>query len=163
MSNTQNYILRPEQSKVIVMSSDAYYYLLCGEEPLDDDNYSEINTLMREYPNGYELSDIISADNERGLITTKITPYDVNDMEYDLYLQLTKYISVQLAWVDAGRKAVRVWWYNNRSGAREYKGEFLIRTNEFGQEYFQTGDQSAQEFVSGRMSMYYIKEFSPRG
>ena len=80
-------------------------------------------------------------------------------MDFDEYEELTKYIQLQIKWLDANR--VRMWRYNSETGTRELQGDYQVNITKFGHTYFHTGDQNA-EFVAGKMSMFFLKHFKKK-
>ena len=148
-------------SIILQVSNDAFYYLNYGEEPLDESNLEEAKEVVAMFPNGFYIEEDWSVvEDEPGLIEATFVPYIENRIEYDLYEDLTNYIQQQVKWIEEGKLA-RVWWYNKKTGERKLRGDFKVYTDKFGNKCFHTGDQE-KTFESGKYSLYYIKHLKKR-
>lgn len=139
------------KKQVLQLSNDAFYYLYCGEEPLDDDNIEEALEIQAMFPNGFEIEDNWSAVENSDLIEAMFVPYVENIIDYDEYENLTKYAQIQIKWLEASK--VRVWVSNSEKGTRELRGDCDILVNAFGLKYFELIDKS------NRKSIFYLKHF----
>lgn len=142
------------QKQEMQISNDAFFYLLEEEEPLDEENLKEAQEILAMFPHGFYIEKNWKAVEGSDLIECTFVPYVEDDMGFDEYQELTKYIQLQIKWLDAN--TVRVWWYNLKTGARELRGGFKVYTDKFGHKYFHTGNQD-QEFETGKMSLYFLK------
>ena len=147
------------QKREMQISNDAFFYLLEEEEPLDEENLEEAQEILEMFPHGFYIEDSWKAVEDSDLIECTFVPYVEDDMDFDEYEELTKYIHQQIKWLDAN--IIRVWWYNLQTGARELRGDFKVYTDKYESRCFHTGDQS-QEFVAGKMSLYFLKRFKKK-
>ena len=141
------------------ISNDAFFYLLEEEEPLDESNLEEAQEILTVFPNGFYIEEDWKTVEDSDLIECTFVPYIKDDMDFDEYEELTKYIQLQIKWLDANR--VRMWRYNSETGTRELQGDYQVNINKFGHRYFYTGDQN-KEFVAGKMSMFFLKHFKKK-
>ena len=148
-------------ARTLQISNDAFYYLSYGEEPLDESNIEEAKEVVSMFPNSFYIDENWrEVEDCPGMIEATFIPYIEDQADYDMYQDLTSNIQQQVKWLE-DRKAVRVWWYNKKTGERSLKGEFKVYTNKFGNECFHTGDQE-KAFESGKCSLYYIKHLKKR-
>lgn len=152
---------RLDQSKALELqlSNDAFFYLLEEEEPLDEANLEEAFEILTMFPNGFIIKEDWKLVEDSDLVEATFVPYVVDNADYDEYFELTKYIYIQIKWLDSTH--IRMWWYNSEIGTRELQGEFKVYTNEYGLKCFHTGDQD-KSFEAGKGSLFYLKHFKPR-
>lgn len=91
-----------------------------------------------------------------GFIECDIIPCIENNVDFDEYQELTKYIQQQIKWI--GTNIIRAWLYNSQTGTRKLQGDFKVCTDKSGNKFFHTGNQD-QEFEAGKMSLYFLKHF----
>ena len=77
------YKLDNSKSKIMQVSNDACYYLLYGDEPLDDENLEEAKEIESMFPNGYVVSSWEPLDDEPGMVEIVIVPYVQDNTHYD--------------------------------------------------------------------------------
>lgn len=147
------------QQQTMQISNDAFFYLLEEEEPLDEENLEEAYEILALFPHGFNIEENWKAIEDSDLIECTFVPYVEDDMDFDEYEELTKYLQQQIKWLDAN--TIRVWWYNLQTGARELRGDFKVYTNKYGLKCFHTGNQD-EDFVTGKMSLYFLKNFKKR-
>lgn len=147
------------QKQIMQISNDAFFYLLEEEEPLDESNLEEAQEILAMFPNGFYIEEDWKTVEDSDLIECTFVPYVEDNMDFDEYEELTKYIQLQIKWLDTNR--VRMWQYNSETGTRELQGDYQVNINKFGHRYFHTGDQNA-EFVAGKMSMFFLKHFKKK-
>lgn len=147
------------QRQTMQISNDAFFYLLEEEEPLDEENLEEAYEIFALFPHGFNIEENWKAVEDSDLIECTFVPYVEDDMDFDEYEELTKYLQQQIKWLDAN--TIRVWQYNLKTGARELRGDFKVYTNKFGHRCFHTGDQD-KEFVAGKMSLFFLKYFKKK-
>lgn len=147
------------QQQTMQISNDAFFYLLEEEEPLDEENLEEAYEILALFPHGFNIEENWKAVEDSDLIECTFVPYIEDDMDFDEYEELTKYLQQQIKWLDAN--TIRVWRYNLQTGARELRGDFKVYTNKFGHKCFHTGDQD-KEFVTGKMSLFFLKHFKKK-
>lgn len=147
------------QKRKMQISNDAFFYLLEDEELLDEKNLDEAQKILALFPHGYYIEDNWKAIEGSGLIECTFVPYIENDVDFDEHQELTKYIQQQIKWLDAN--TIRVWWDNSQTGIRKLQGDFKVYTDKRGNRCFHTGNQN-QEFVPGKMSLYFLKHFKKR-
>lgn len=154
-----NFILDYNKKQTLQISNDAFYFLYYGEKPLDEDNLEEANEVSEMFSNNFYIEDDWKAVDDSDLIECTFVPYIEDQADYDLYQDLTKYIQMQIKWLDTNH--VRVWWYNCQKCTRELQGDFKVYTNQHNLKCFHTGEQD-NEFVTGKMSLYFLKHFKKR-
>lgn len=147
------------QQQTMQISNDAFFYLLEEEEPLDEENLEEAYEILALFPHGFNIEENWKAVEDSDLIECTFVPYVEDDMDFDEYEELTKYLQQQIKWLDTN--TIRVWWYNLQTGARELRGDFKVYTNKSGHRCFHTGDQD-KEFVAGKMSLFFLKHFKKK-
>lgn len=147
------------QQQTMQISNDAFFYLLEEEEPLDEENLEKAYEILALFPYGFNIEENWKAVEDSDLIECTFVPYVEDDMDFDEYEELTKYLQQQIKWLDAN--TIRVWRYNLQTGARELRGDFKVYTNKSGHRCFHTGNQD-KEFVAGKMSLFYLKHFKKK-
>lgn len=150
-----NFKLDYGKAQTLQVTNDAFFFLLEEEEPLDEENLDEAREILAMFPHGFHIEENWKAVENSDLIEVTFVPYVEDDMDFDEYEDLTKYIRQQIKWI--GQNRIRVWWYNNRTGTRELRGDFDVQVNNYGLRYFQTGD-----ITKGKGSMYFLKHYSKR-
>lgn len=155
-----NFRMDYSKKQVMQISNDAFYYLYYGEEPLDDENMEEAQEIAGMFPNGFIIEENWEEVDDTDLIECTFVPYVEDDMDFDEYQNLTKYIQLQIKWLDADN--IRAWWFNEENGTRELQGDFKVYTDNYGHRCFHTGEQD-KGFVSGKMSLYFLKHFKKKG
>lgn len=141
------------------ISNDAFFYLLEEEEPLDEENLEEAQEILAMFPHGFYIEEDWKTVEDSDLIECTFVPYVEDDMDFDEYQDLTKYVQCQIKWLDSSH--IRVWWYRLDTGARELRGDFKVYTNNYGHRCFHTGDQDAS-FIAGKSSKYFLKHFKKK-
>lgn len=147
------------QKRVLQLTNDAFFFLLNGEEPLDENNLEEAQRISCVFPQGFLIEESWKYIKQSGLVECTIIPYlkqKEEPIDFEAYENLSKYIQLQIKWLSPS--TIKAWWYNKQTNTRELLGEFLIRTNKNGLQYFHTGDQ-ANDFVVGKSSLFYLKRF----
>lgn len=145
-----NYILDYEHKKTIQLSNDAFYYLIYDEELLDESNLEEAQEIKQMFPFGFYINEGWTTVEDSDLIEATFIPYKKSDIDWDEYIELTKYLRAQIKWLDSNH--IRLWWYNLETNSLELKGDFEVRVNEFGNKYFKTNN----------ISTYFLKGFHKR-
>lgn len=77
------YKLDNTKAKQLQLSNDAFYYLMYGEDPLDDDNLDEAKEIAAMFPFGFSISDWEYVEGENDLIEATFIPYIEDDVKYD--------------------------------------------------------------------------------
>lgn len=149
--------LNYDKAQTMQISNDAFFFITKKEEPLDEENLKEAQDVLNMFPNGFYIEENWKLVEDSDLIEATFIPYI--DDDWDEYQDLTKYIQMQIKWLDANH--IRVWWYNREKGTREIQGDFNVYTNRHGFKYFHTGEQD-KEFVPEKMSLYFLKNFNKR-
>ena len=147
------------KAQTVQISNDAFFFITEEEEPLDEENLEEAQEVLSMFPNGFYVEENWKPVEDSDLIKATFIPYVEDNYDYDEYQDLTKYIQVQIKWLDANY--IRAWQYNNQKGTRELQGDFKVYTNRYGLKCFHTGEQD-EEVVPGKMSLYFLKHFSKR-
>ena len=147
------------KKQTMQISNDAFFYLLEEEEPLDDENLDEAKEILSMFPYGFHIEDDWKPVEDSDLIECTFIPYVEDDTDFDEYQELTKYIQLQIKWIDAN--TISLWWHNSENGTRELLGDLKVYTDEYGRKCFHTGNQN-EKFVPGKMSLYYLKYFKKK-
>lgn len=145
-----NYILDYEHKKTIQLSNDAFYYLQYDEELLDESNLEEAQEIQQMFPFGFYINEGWTTVKDSDLIEATFIPYKKSDIDWDEYIELTKYLRAQIKWLDSNH--IRLWWHNLETNSLELKGDFEVCVNEFGNKYFKTNN----------ISTYFLKRFHKR-
>lgn len=144
-----------DKKQVMQISNDAFYYLYCGEEPLDESNMEEVQEIEAMFPNGYCIEDNWETVEDSDLIEITIIPYVEDDDDYDEYLELSQDVQLQIKWT--GENKVMAWFSNGQLGTRELIGEFDVYTIKSKNRCFHTGD-----YEKGEGSLFFLKNFSKK-
>ena len=81
------YVLDPNQSVVMQISNDAFFYLKEDEEPLDENNLEEANEILAMFPNGFIISDDWEyVEDEPDTIQVTFIPYIKKKQNWDGYV-----------------------------------------------------------------------------
>lgn len=147
------------KAQTMQISNDAFFFITEEEEPLDEENLEEAQEVLSMFPNGFYVEENWKPVEDSDLIEATFIPYVEDEDDWDEYQDLTKYIQMQIKWLDANH--IRVWWFNNQTGTRELRGDFKVYTNKYGLKCFHTGNQD-EDFVTGKMSLYFLKNFKKR-
>lgn len=147
------------KAQIMQISNDAFFFITEEEEPLDEENLEEAQEVLSMFPNGFYVEENWKPVEDSDLIEATFIPYVEDEDDWDEYQDLTKYLQMQIKWLDANH--VRVWWYNCQKGTRELRGDFKVYTSQYGLKCFHTGEQD-KEFVPGKISLYFLKHFSKR-
>lgn len=147
------------KAQTMQISNDAFFFITEEEEPLDEENLEEAQEVLSMFPNGFYVEENWKPVEDSDLIEATFIPYVEDEDDWDEYQDLTKYIQMQIKWLDANH--IRVWWYNSQTGTRELRGDFKVYTNKYGLKCFHTGNQD-EDFVTGKMSLYFLKNFKKR-
>lgn len=147
------------KAQIMQISNDAFFFITEEEEPLDEENLEEAQKVLSMFPNGFYVEENWKPVEYSDLIEAIFIPYVEDEDDWDEYQDLTKYLQIQIKWLDTNH--IRAWLYNCKKGTRELYGEFKVYTNQYGHKCFHTGEQD-KEFVQGKMSLYFLKRFSKR-
>lgn len=147
------------KAQTMQISNDAFFFITEEEEPLDEENLEEAQEVLSMFPNGFYVEENWKPVEDSDLIEATFIPYVEDEDDWDEYQDLTKYIQMQIKWLNANH--IRVWWFNNQTGTRELRGDFKVYTNKYGLKCFHTGNQD-EDFVTGKMSLYFLKNFKKR-
>lgn len=145
--------------KTLQISNDAFFFITEEEEPLDDKNLEEAQEILSMFPNGFYIEENWKFVENSDLIEAAFIPYVKDEEDYDEYLDITKYMQLQIKWLDQNH--IRVWLYNSQKNIKEVYGDFKVYIDEHGHKYFHTGKQE-EKFIPGKMSLYFIKHFSKK-
>ena len=147
------------KAQAIQISNDAFFFITEEEEPLDEENLEEAQEILSMFPNGFYVEENWKPVEDSDLIEATFIPYVEDEDDWDEYQDLTKYLQMQIKWLDANH--IRAWWYNGQNGTRELQGDFRVYTTQNGLKCFHTGEQD-KEFIPGKMSLFFLKRFNKR-
>ena len=123
--------LNEANAVVLQISNDAFYYLLNGEDPLDDANLEEASEVISMFPRGYKISDNWKPIDNSDLIEAMFIPYTevMSHNDHDAYYEAAKDFEFQIKLVDNNR-FVEMWSFAKSTGKRNYIGKYELRYNE---------------------------------
>lgn len=139
------------QAVTMQISNDAFFYLLEEEPPLDEANLQEALDIVNMFPHGFYIDDQWEMVEDSDLIEVTFIPYVPDDISYDAIHDLTKYLQMQIKYIDTTH--IDAWIYNSRKCTREFYGTFEIKTNQFGLKYFHKEGPALG-------SIFYLKHFT---
>lgn len=145
------------KSQTLQISNDAFFFITQEESPLDEENLEEANEILNLFPNGFYVEENWKFVEDSDLIEATFVPYIEEKDNYDEYLNLTKYVQLQIKWLDQNHIKAHI--YNSKKGTKEFYGEFVVYTNEYGHRCFHTGEQN-KDFEAGKESLFFLKEFT---
>lgn len=148
------------KAQTMQISNDAFFFITEEEEPLDEENLEEAQEVLSMFPNGFYVEENWKLVEDSDLIEVTFVPYIKDEDDYDEYHDCGPYLQEQIKWLD--KDHIRLWWYRIKTGVRELRGDFKVHTNEYGHRCFYTGSNQDGEFVPGKMSLYFLKNFSKR-
>lgn len=135
MVNSQIELGKPTE---IWLSNDAFFYILSGEEPLDEDNLAEAEEVLSYFPNGfdivewhYEETDMVAATfigtpNRGNILATEAPQFDAIEElvpGYTMGISLAQANTRVMVWaIKSGRLNPEVL----------YRGEFDLAINSKG-------------------------------
>lgn len=142
--------LDSSKAQTLQISNDAFFFITEEEEPLDEANLEEAQEILSMFPKGFYVEDNWKYVENSDLIEATFIPYVENTDDYDEYEDITKYVQIQIKWIDTSH--VKTWLYNSQKGTKKLLGEFEVYTNEYGHKCFKTGETN----------LFFIKYFSKR-
>lgn len=78
------YVLDKNQSVIMQISNDTFFYIKEDEEPLDDESFEEINRIMKMFPNGLIINDNWEyIKNKPNAVQVTIIPYIEEQQDWD--------------------------------------------------------------------------------
>lgn len=140
------------KATTLQLSSDAFWWLFAGEEPLDEANLEEADDVTKMFPDGFEIKEGWEEVSGEGLIEATFIPYTQETESYDLKQELSKCSELLLKWLPDGKAQV-IWRQTMTDEKWEY-GTFEIKTTPKGLKYFERG-----ELGKGNYSRFYLKHF----
>ncbi len=149
------YSLDYSKAETLQLTNDAFFYLYQGEELLDEGNMAEVEEVLSMFPNGFEVEESWAEVPQTDLIAAVFIPYIEERLNYDEYDELCKGYELQIKWL--APELIQVWRHNRRAGTRIECGPFEVRTNQWGNRYFEIPS------VSNRQpSIFFLKHFKKR-
>ena len=146
------YSLDYSKAETLQLTNDAFFYLYQGEELLDEGNMAEVEEVLSMFPNGFEVEESWAEVPQTDLIAAVFIPYIEERLNYDEYDELCKGYELQIKWL--APELIQVWRHNRRAGTRIECGPFEVRTNQWGNRYFEIPS------VSNRQpSIFFLKHF----
>ena len=141
----------------VLLPEDAFFYLLEGGDLFGDEPVSSAKEILAQYPDGIYIEDTWEIVGDQ--VQCTIVPYTKNVFDYDEVIALTKYMELQIKWLD--KDSIKVYRHNLKTAEHEMLGTFKVYTNKYGHRCFHTGDQD-KEFTAGTNSLYYINHGNKR-
>lgn len=146
--------LDSSKAQTLQISNDTFFFITEEEEPLDEANLEEAQEILDMFPKGFYVEDNWKYVENSDLIEATFIPYVESTDDYDEYEDITKYVQIQIKWIDANH--VKTWLYNSQKGTKKLLGEFEVYTNEYGHKCFKIGE------TLGKTNLFFIKYFSKR-
>lgn len=116
---------------VLQLSNDAFFYILSGEQPIDETNLDEANEILDMFPNGFYIKSWEPIDNSDLIQAVFVT--EDNESEWLCY-NITKYIQIQIKWLDSTHIIQRE--INSQANTMSEAKEFSVLTNKYGLQYY---------------------------
>ena len=116
---------------ILQLSNDAFFYILSGEQPIDEANLDEANEILGMFPNGFYIKSWEPIDNS-DLIQAVFVMED-DESEWLCY-NITKYIQIQIKWLDSTHILQRE--INSQTDTMSEAKEFSVLTNKYGLQYY---------------------------
>ena len=116
------------KAQTMQISNDAFFFITEEEEPLDEENLEEAQEVLSMFPNGFYVEENWKPVEDSDLIEATFIPYVEDEDDWDEYQDLTKYLQMQIKWLDANH--IRIWWYNCQKGTRELQCDFKVYINQ---------------------------------
>lgn len=149
------YSLDYTEAKTLQLTNDAFFYLYQGEELLDEGNMAEVEEVLSMFPNGFEVEESWAEVPQTDLIAAVFIPYTEECLNYDEYIELCKGYELQIKWLAPA--LIQVWKHNRRVGTRIECGPFEVRTNQWGNRYFEIPSANSRQ-----PSIFFLKHFKKR-
>lgn len=139
------------------LTNDAFFYLLENQEPIDEANLVEANSVKAQFLGGFTIADNWLLLDDTGKVScTIISRKEPEQIEYDAFLPITKSQELRIKWL--APDSIKVWRCYAKSNSAKLLGEYKVYVNEYGLKCFHTGPQN-QKFITGQSSLYFIKHF----
>lgn len=116
---------------VLQLSNDAFFYILSGEQPIDETNLNEANEILDMFPNGFYIKSWEPIDNSD--LIQAIFVMEDDESEWLCY-NITKYIQIQIKWLDSTHILQRE--INSQADTMSETKEFSVLTNKYGLQYY---------------------------
>lgn len=116
---------------ILQLSNDAFFYILSGEQPIDETNLDEANEILDMFPNGFYIKSWEPIDNSDLIQAVFVT--EDNESEWLRY-NITKYIQIQIKWLDSTHIIQRE--INSQANTMSETKEFSVLTNKYGLQYY---------------------------
>lgn len=116
---------------VLQLSNDAFFYILSGEQPIDETNLDEANEILDMFPNGFYIKSWEPIDNSD--LIQAVFVMEGNESEWLCY-NITKYIQIQIKWLDSTHIIQRE--INSQANTMSEAKEFSVLTNKYGLQYY---------------------------
>ena len=136
------------------LSNDAFYFLVYGEECLDDDNLEEAKEIQALFPDGFEVDLNWMPVEGSDMIEATFIPYEKEIETYDLVQDLCQGVQLRLKWLNYEQSKARVVWHDFRTNMPEHYGDFDIWETKPGLKCFNKGD-----WKTGHGSLFFLKHF----
>jgi hypothetical protein len=152
----EKYELDLSHSVVRSVPNDVYYIVL-GEDPIDEENLAIAEKLASEFKNGFDIRLVGENEQAPGELLVKIIPYKKAEHSsydgYDLICDLTTVHVMLLKLLDGDMLQVDELY--KCTGQIATQGVAKLRTNKFGLKYFELGPEGR------RNSVFYLNRFRP--
>lgn len=109
---SMQFILDKSHAKDFTISNDAFFYLQLGDEPLDEANLIEAESVANSFINGFDIVEWRYIDN--GKVYCKLAPY-IAEQSYDAFIQATNYHDMRIRYNSPSN--VTAWYIDNRDNS----------------------------------------------
>lgn len=131
------------------------YYIILGEDPIDEENWAIAEKLSSDFENGFDVRLVGENEQAPGELLIKIIPYKkVKQFDYgtyDLSCDLTTVHTMLLKLLEGDM--LQVVELDKRTGLFKQCGIIPLKTNKFGLKYFELGEEGKQK------SVFYLNRF----
>lgn len=103
-----------KEEKMLIVSNDAFFYLLRGETCLDDNNRNEADAILHKFGINYDIKRLRDASDGRVYILIK--PFDLieSSHRYTKYIELFNNWQLEIEQLNAKRVYIRL--HNTKTG-----------------------------------------------
>lgn len=154
------YELNYAHAQYMKLSNDAFYALFYGEEMIDDSHQDEVDSILAQFPNGFEIEDDSWDEldgNDAGLIECTIIPYEESAYAYTHQVKFFNNWVILIA-PNADWSKLHIKHFNTLTGDEYGEEDVEPFVNRYGNVQINYG----QPNKSGMYSCFYQKHIKPR-
>lgn len=132
-----NYSMNYDHAERVIIPNDAFFYMKDDEPMIDEANMKFVHEINRRFQNGFHIDDDwCYLDERNGLIEALFIPYEEDEFQYNLYIDLFNnwYLQINLDGISS-ECTVR---YANTCKPPLEPEVCKILYNDYGKQYIQT-------------------------